>query len=105
MNIAGIWACSPIKWGCVDFGYPLRLMVCMQAHGRFSTGITEKERGGQTTSFTIKGERSQHEEKNGDSTLTACRFGSFSRAKRLPLEAIGVDLPRRNPDAHALLLT
>ena len=38
--------------------------------------------------LTIKGEkRSQHEEKNGDSTYMERRFGSFSRSVRLPFEA------------------
>ncbi len=38
--------------------------------------------------LTIKGEkRSQHEEKNGDSTYMERRFGSFSRSVRLPFDA------------------
>lgn len=53
-------------------------------------GVTEKhvEVGLAGDVLTIKGEkRSQHEEKNGDSTYMERRFGSFSRAVRLPFDA------------------
>jgi HSP20 family protein len=53
-------------------------------------GVTEKDIDVSLAGdvLTIKGEkRSQHEEKNGDSTYTERRFGSFSRSVRLPFEA------------------
>jgi HSP20 family protein len=53
-------------------------------------GVTEKDVEVSLAGdmLTIKGEkRSQHEEKNGDSTYMERRFGSFSRSVRLPFEA------------------
>ena len=53
-------------------------------------GVTEKDVEVSLAGdiLTIKGEkRSQHEEKNGESTYMERRFGSFSRAMRLPFEA------------------
>ena len=53
-------------------------------------GITDKdvEVGLAGDILTIKGEKhSQHEQKNGDSSYTERRFGSFSRVVRLPFEA------------------
>ena len=53
-------------------------------------GVTEKDVEVSLAGdvLTIKGEkRSQHEEKNGDSTYLERRFGSFSRTVRLPFEA------------------
>jgi HSP20 family protein len=52
-------------------------------------GVTEKdvEVGLAGDILTIQGEKhSQHEEKNGDSSYTERRFGSFSRVVRLPFE-------------------
>lgn len=53
-------------------------------------GVTEKDIEVSLAGdlLTIKGEkRSQHEEKNGDSTYMERRFGSFARTVRLPFEA------------------
>jgi HSP20 family protein len=53
-------------------------------------GVTEKDVEVSLAGdmLTIRGEkRSQHEEKNGDSTYMERRFGSFSRSVRLPFEA------------------
>jgi HSP20 family protein len=53
-------------------------------------GVTEKDVEVSLAGdiLTIKGEkRSEHEEKNGDTTYMERRFGSFSRALRLPFEA------------------
>ena len=53
-------------------------------------GVTEKDIDISLAGdiLTIKGEkRSQHEEKNGDSTYMERRFGSFSRSLRLPFES------------------